>query len=95
MFWKIRIPQALPDAFGGLKLAATRAVGAAVIAEFITPGNSGLGRLILIATTELRPEISMACIGYLVLIGISFFFLVTRIERAVIPWHVSVRGTQG
>ena len=91
IFLKLRIPQSLPDAFGGLKLAATRAVGAAVISEFITPGP-GLGRVILISSSELRPDISMACIGYLVVIGIAFFFTMTCIERLVMPWHVTFRG---
>jgi NitT/TauT family transport system permease protein len=91
-FVTMRLPQAMPDAFGGLKLAATRAVGAAVISEFITPGNSGLGRVILITATELRPEIAMACIFVLMAIGIGFFFAVTQIERLVMPWHASIRS---
>jgi NitT/TauT family transport system permease protein len=94
IFRSIKVPQALPDTFGGLKLAATRAVGAAIIAEFITPGNRGLGRLILTTTTELRPDISLACIAYLIAIGVLLFFVVSRIERLTLPWHPSVRGAR-
>ncbi len=89
-FVKIRIPQSTPDMFGGLKLAATRAVGGALVAEFITPGN-GLGRLIQITSSELRPDISIACIVYLVLFGVLLFFTVSGAERLLTPWHVSNR----
>ena len=89
-FVKFRIPQSTPDMFGGLKLAATRAVGGAIVAEFITPGN-GLGRLIQLTASELRPDISMACIVYLVLFGVILFFVVSAAERIVTPWHVSNR----
>ena len=71
---------------------ATRAVGGAIIAEFLTPGP-GLGRSIYLATSELRPDVALAGIAYLVVIGLGFFFLVAAIERLVIPWHVSVRGS--
>jgi NitT/TauT family transport system permease protein len=90
-FVKIRIPQSLPDVFGGLKLAATRAVGAAIVAEFISSGE-GLGRAIFLATYDLRPDIALAGIGYLVAVGLVFFFAVAGAERLLIPWHVSVRG---
>ena len=91
-FVKIKIPAAMPDVFGGLKLAATRVVGAAIVAETISAGE-GLGRAIFLATYELRPDIALAGIGYLVVIGLVFFFAVALAERLVIPWHVSVRGS--
>jgi NitT/TauT family transport system permease protein len=90
-FVRFRIPQALPDIFSGLKLAATRAVGAAIVAEFISSGE-GLGRAIFLATYDLRPDIALAGVGYLVVIGVASFFAVAIAERLLIPWHVSVRA---
>jgi NitT/TauT family transport system permease protein len=90
IFTRIRIPGALPDLFAGLKLAAARTVGGAIIAEFLTPGD-GLGRAIAFATYELRPDIALAGIGYLVVIGTAFFFVMTAAERLALPWHVSTR----
>jgi NitT/TauT family transport system permease protein len=86
-----RIPQALPEIFSGLKVAATRAAGAAIIAEYITPGD-GLGRTIFLATAELRPDLAMAGVAYLAIIGVGFYFLVATLERIAIPWHISNRG---
>lgn len=92
-FVRFRFPHALPDIFGGLKLAATRAVGATIIAEFLTPGP-GLGRTIFLSTSELHPDIALAGIGYLVLIGVVFFFALSTLERLALPWHASVRASK-
>ena len=46
MFVKIRLPQALPDIFTGLKVGAALAATAAVVAEFVA-SNKGLGYLLL------------------------------------------------
>lgn len=90
-FVRFRIPNAMPEIFVGLKLGATRAVSGAILAEFLTPGP-GLGRAIYLSTSELRPDVAMAGIAYLVVLGLGFFFLVAGLERLVIPWHVSVRS---
>lgn len=90
-FVRFRFPTALPEIFSGLKLAATRAVGATIIAEFLTP-SPGLGRRIFLATSELHPDIALAGIGYLVVIGVAFFFCLAALERIALPWHASVRG---
>lgn len=92
-FARFRLPHALPDIFGGLKLAATRAVGATIIAEFLTPGP-GLGRTIFLSTSELHPDIALAGIGYLVVIGVAFFFALSTLERLALPWHASVRASR-
>jgi len=89
-----QLPQALPQIFSGLKLAATRAAGAAIVAEYITPGE-GLGRTIFLATSQLRPDIAMAGVAYLAVIGVGFYFLVAAAERLAVPWHVSVRSRSG
>ena len=46
LFLKIRLPQALPDIFTGLKVGAALAATAAVVAEFVA-SNKGLGYLLL------------------------------------------------
>jgi NitT/TauT family transport system permease protein len=93
IFRKFRFPQALPDIFAGLKLGATRAVGAAVVAEFMTPGP-GIGRIIQLGASELHPELALACVGYLVVIGLALFFIVSKAEQIATPWHHANRSRQ-
>lgn len=91
MFWKIRLPAALPELFVGLKGAAVNATVGATIAEWIG-GDAGLGYYIQIATGQLRMDLAFAIIFMLAFIGLVLFYVVLAIERRVIPWHVSQRA---
>jgi NitT/TauT family transport system permease protein len=91
MFWKIRLPAALPELFVGLKGAAVNATVGATIAEWIG-GDAGLGYYIQIATGQLRMDLAFAIIFVLAFIGLALFYLVQTIEKRVIPWHVSQRA---
>jgi NitT/TauT family transport system permease protein len=90
-FWRIRLPQALPATFGGLKLAAIFAVVGAIVGEFIG-ADKGLGRTLLLASGNLNSALLFATIGYLTILGVLFFVAVDVLERVSIPWHVSKRG---
>lgn len=90
IFFKIRIPHALPSIFGGVKLAAAFSVIGAVVAEFIG-AHSGLGRLIVVAQTRLETVTMLAAIIWLAVLGGGIYFLIEFIERRAIRWHVSRR----
>jgi NitT/TauT family transport system permease protein len=90
MFWKIRLPAALPELFVGLKGAAVNATVGATIAEWIG-GDAGLGYYIQIATGQLRMDLAFAIIFMLAFLGLVLFYIVVLIERRIIPWHVSQR----
>jgi NitT/TauT family transport system permease protein len=89
-FFKIRLPNALPSIFGGLKLAALLSVNGAVVAEFIS-ATSGIGRVLQSAAGDLDLLRLFVAIGYLSLFGLLFFLLMELLERISIPWHVSRR----
>jgi len=90
MFFKIRLPYALPSLFGGLKVAITLAVVGAVVGEFVG-ADRGLGYLILLASGQLQMDIMFAAIVVLVVIGVALFAMVQQAERWALPWHASVR----
>jgi len=90
IFFKIRLPHALPSIFGGVKLAAAFSVIGAVVAEFIG-AHSGLGRLIIVAQTRLETVIMLAAIIWLAALGVGVYFLIEFIEKRAIRWHVSRR----
>ena len=87
-FFRVRLPTALPALFGGLKLAAILAVVGAVVGEFIG-SNKGLGRTLLLANGLLDTALLFATIGYLTILGVSFYMLIDLAERITIPWHIS------
>ena len=86
MFWKFRLPQALPNVFGGLKLAIVLAVIGAIVAEFIG-ADQGLGYVILVAGGNFNIARQFAAIILISAIGMIFFQILERIERAVVPWR--------
>lgn len=91
MFWKIRVPAALPELFVGLKGAAVNATVGATIAEWVG-GDAGLGYYIQIATGQLRMDLAYAIIIMLAILGLILFYIVAFLEKRIIPWHVSQRA---
>lgn len=92
MFVKIRLPQALPHIFTGLKVGAALAATAAVVAEFVA-SDRGLGYLLLQYNGQLDTPMVFATIVLLSLIGLVVYYAVEVIERIAIPWHVSQQDT--
>lgn len=90
MFLKIRLPQALPEIFTGLKVGAALSATAAVVAEFVA-SDRGLGYLLQQYNGNLETPMVFAIIVLLSLIGLVIYYAVELIERWVIPWHVSQR----
>jgi NitT/TauT family transport system permease protein len=88
MFLKIRLPQAMPDIFTGLKVGAALSATAAVVAEFVA-SDRGLGYLLLQYNGNLETPMVFAVIVLLSLIGLTVYYVVEIIERIAIPWHVS------
>lgn len=93
-FFKIRLPNALPSIFGGLKIAITLAVVGAVVGEFVG-GDAGLGFLLMSANGSMDTPLLFAGLVGLTLIGVVLFMLIEVAERFAIPWHTSTRNTAG
>jgi NitT/TauT family transport system permease protein len=91
MFRKVRIPHAIPNIFGGFKVAMTLAVVGTIVGEFVA-SNSGIGYLLLVATGSMNTALLFAGIVILMAIGIVLFYAVEILERIVAPWHVRTRG---
>ncbi len=90
MFRKIRLPQALPSIFTGLKVAAALSATAAVVAEFVA-SDKGLGYLLLEFNGNLNTSMVFATVILLSIVGLLVYYVVELIERLLIPWHVSVQ----
>jgi NitT/TauT family transport system permease protein len=92
LFVRIRLPQALPQVFTGLKVGAALAATAAVVAEFVA-SDKGLGYLLLQYNGQLDTPMVFATIVLLSVIGVAVYYAVELVERLAIPWHVSQQGS--
>ncbi len=82
-FWKFRVPQALPNIFGGLKVGITLSVVGAVVGEYVA-ANKGLGYYQVVAGGNLDTPMVFAILILLSLMGIVLFNIVNMIERVAI-----------
>lgn len=88
---KVRVPNALPFFFTALKLGATLSLIGAIVAEYFGGASLVLGRVIVQSASALRFDITWAAILLGATAGILVYLVISAIERAVIPWHASVR----
>jgi len=88
---KLRIPNALPYFFTGLKISTTLSLIGAVVAEYFGGSDDVLGRVILQSSSALRFDITWAAISITAVSGILLYLLALGVERLVIPWHASQR----
>jgi len=90
VFWKLRLPAALPYFFTALKIATTAAIVGAIIGE--APGGiqDGLGRVIITFSNYYAtgPEKLWAAIIASAILGLVFFALIVLAER----WTLRGRG---
>ena len=90
VFCAVNLPHAMPAIFSGLKVSVTLAVVGAVVGEFVG-SNSGIGYVLQRSIGTFDLPTMFAALVILALLGVVLFWLVDRIERLVIPWHVSQR----
>ena len=69
----------------------TLAVVGAVVGEFVG-SNSGIGYVLQRSIGTFDLPTMFAALVILALLGVLLFWIVDRIERFTIPWHVSQRA---
>ena len=85
---KLKLPNALPFIFAGLKTAAVFSVVGAVVGEYLG-GGQGLGEQVRIASANLSLDRVFAYIFYLSLLGLGLFGFVSWLERRLVFWQKS------
>ncbi len=91
IFRHLQLPNALPNIFGGMKVAITLATVGAIVGEFIG-ANEGLGYVLLFANGILDTTLLFAALVAVSFLALLFYLLVSLLERLCIRWHVSVRS---
>jgi NitT/TauT family transport system permease protein len=92
IFRRVRIPNALPYIFTGLKVATVLAMIGAIVGDYFGGSQDALGIQIrrqagVFAFTEAWAAIMIASV-----LGIAFYAAVAACERLVMGWHPSARG---
>lgn len=94
-FLAIQLPATLSPLFSGLKIAATYAVTAAVIAEWVASLHPGLGTYLLTQAGALDAEGVFGATILLTAIGITSFLLVVAVEAVATPWRTRSTARRG
>jgi ABC-type nitrate/sulfonate/bicarbonate transport system permease component len=89
-FRKLRWPAGLPGLFTGLRISATYAVVAAVIAEYVG-ATDGLGIWMQLSQRSFRTDLVFAAILLTAALSIALYGVIVAAERAIIPWYVAAR----
>lgn len=90
----LRVPNALPYFFTALKIGTTLSLIGAIVGEYFGGTSDVLGRVVVQSASALRFDVSWAAIVLAAIAGISLYLVTVAIERAVIPWHSSVRSLE-
>ncbi|MGH6739934.1 MAG: ABC transporter permease [Bradyrhizobium sp.] len=88
IFWKIRMPHALPYIFGGMKISITLAIIGVIVSEFVA-SQRGIGYLIKLAGGLLDTPLMMASIAVLSIAGLVLYGLIALAEQRTVYWQSS------
>jgi NitT/TauT family transport system permease protein len=90
-FSKLRIPNALPVIFAGLRVAITLAVVGAVVGEYVG-ANRGLGALVIATQGNFDTPLMFAVFVYLTAVGIVLYKIMELMESTFFSWRHIKRG---
>ena len=80
IFLKLRLPNALPFIFAGLRVAMVLSVVGAIVGEYVG-ANAGLGALIIVAQGTMNTAQMFAAFILLTAMGVVLYLIVDWIER--------------
>jgi NitT/TauT family transport system permease protein len=86
IFWKIRMPNALPYIFGGMKISITLAIIGVIVSEFVA-SQEGIGYLIKLAGGLLDTPLMLAAITALSVSGLALYAIIVGLESWAIYWQ--------
>lgn len=92
IWFGVVIPSSIPYLLAGFRLAAGRALVAAVVAEYLI-GLEGLGYFILLNARTFRHNEAFVAVLTLALIGVLILVLARWATRRLAPWYSAERGS--
>jgi NitT/TauT family transport system permease protein len=89
VFWRLRLPSALPFLFSAARIAVGLALIGAVIGEFFAGTTRGLGWSVKVAQSRSLTDQLWGSILVLALVGSIAMVLIGVLERVLVRWHSS------
>jgi ABC-type nitrate/sulfonate/bicarbonate transport system permease component len=83
ILWKIRVPQAMPQFFAGLKIAAAYSVTGAVLSEW-AGAQKGLGIFLTRSMKTFKTAALFADVFIIIFFSLLLFFIIHAIETKVV-----------
>jgi ABC-type nitrate/sulfonate/bicarbonate transport system permease component len=90
IFRAVRLPNALPALFSGIRIAITYSVIGAIFSEY-TGANQGLGIYLRDKQAAFQIDLVIGTVAVAALVSIGLFVLVQIVERLAIPWFYAAR----
>jgi NitT/TauT family transport system permease protein len=95
--FKLRLPNALPNMFAGIRISAGVSVIGGIMGELFAGstrvGEGGLGYAIIYANNQMETAYLFALVVAATILGFSFFFVVMFLEWLFLHnWHESTRA---
>ena len=83
ILWKIRVPQAMPQFFAGLKIAAAYSITGAVLSEW-AGAQKGLGIFLTRSMKTFKTAALFADVFIIILLSLLLFFIIHYLEMKVV-----------
>lgn len=83
ILWKVRVPQAMPQFFSGLKIAATYSVTGAVLSEWVG-AQEGLGIFLTRSMKTFKTAALFADVLIIIVLSLLLFYIISHLEKKVI-----------
>lgn len=87
-FCAVRVPQAIPSLFSGLKIAATYSILGAVLSEWVG-AKMGLGILMTRAMSSFKTTLLFADVFVIVVLSLGVYKFIELLERKVAKKYIS------
>ncbi|MDR0875473.1 MAG: ABC transporter permease subunit [Clostridiales Family XIII bacterium] len=84
-FFRVTVPNAMPQIFTGLKLGCILCTIAAMSAD-ISVGQGGLGYRIQVASSLSATDLAYAAIVVAAILGVALYMIVSVIESRIVTW---------
>jgi len=94
IFWKARLPSALPYIFAGLEMASVFAVVGAIVGEFVG-AQRGLGTLILTMNAQMNGAGTFSILVILAVIGLVMHGGLRLVAKRLLFWSDTRRRAIG